>query len=99
MLGLCAKAGKLDSGEFSCEKGIKSGKAVLCILASDTSDNTKKHFKDMCSYRNIRTAETDRTKSELGHLVGKKERSVVTVNDKGFSDSILRLSEGGRANG
>lgn len=99
MLGLCAKAGKLDSGEFSCEKAIKEGKAGLCILAADASDNTKKHFTDMCTYRSIRVINSDKNKSELGHLIGKKERSVVVVNEQGFADTIFRLYEGGIANG
>ena len=53
MVGIAARAGSIASGEFSTEKALKSGKAYLVIVASDASQNTKKHFTDMCSYRNI----------------------------------------------
>ena len=50
MLGLSAKAGNVASGEFSTEKEVKEGKAHLVIVAGDASDNTKKHFRDICSF-------------------------------------------------
>ena len=53
MLGLATKAGKTVSGEFSTEKALKDGKAAMVIVAEDASENTKKHFSAMCSYRNI----------------------------------------------
>ena len=53
MIGLATKAGKVVSGEFAVEKAIKDGKAFLVIIAEDASDNTKKHFSDMCIYSKI----------------------------------------------
>mgnify|MGYP000373445540 CR=1 FL=1 len=53
MLGLSAKAGNVASGEFSTEKAVKEGKAHLVIVAGDASDNTKKHFRDMCSFYEV----------------------------------------------
>ena len=47
-LGLAARARKIQSGEFSTEKSVKSGRAALVIVASDASDNTKKKFTNMC---------------------------------------------------
>lgn len=49
-LGLAAKAGRIQSGEFSTEKSVKSGKGTLVIVASDASDNTKKKFTNMCTF-------------------------------------------------
>lgn len=97
MLGLAAKAGRVSSGEFSSEKSIKSGKAKLCILAADASDNTRKHFNDMCSYRGITCVTADYDKSELGHMVGRKDRTSVTVDDTGFAESLLKIIGGGTA--
>ena len=42
MLGMAAKAGKIESGEFSTEKAVKGGRGRLVIVAEDASDNTKK---------------------------------------------------------
>ena len=53
MLGLATKAGKTVSGEFPTEKAIKEEEAKLVLVAEDASDNTKKHFFDMCNYRSI----------------------------------------------
>ena len=33
LLGLAQKAGKVQSGEYSCEMSVKKGKAALVILA------------------------------------------------------------------
>ena len=50
-LGLATKAGKLISGEETCERALKLGKVFLVIVSDDASDNTKKKFNDMCKYR------------------------------------------------
>lgn len=52
-LGLATKAGKELSGEETCERALKSGKVYLVIVSADASDNTKKKFNDMCSYRSV----------------------------------------------
>ena len=49
-LGLATRAGKVQSGEFSTEKSVKSGRAALVMVAEDASDNTKKKFTNMCTY-------------------------------------------------
>ena len=89
-ISIAAKAGKIASGEFATEKAIKDGKAYLVIAAGDASDNTKKHFEDMCRYRKIRFCVYG-TKESLGKACGKDYRSNIAVCDKGFSDNIDRL--------
>ena len=88
MLGIAAKAGRLKSGEFASEKAIKSENAFLVILANDASENTKKHFKDMCSYRDIPLCQYG-TKEELGRCTGKESRAVIALTDEGFSNSLI----------
>lgn len=94
-LGIAEKAGKVVSGEFSVEKAIKEGRAFLVILAEDASDNTKKHFSDMCSYREIPILFFG-TKEELGGCIGKSFRANVALVDRGFAESILKKA--GRSN-
>ena len=53
LLGLAEKAGKVRSGEFSTEKAVKSGKAGLVIVSEESSDNTKKMFRNMCTYYKV----------------------------------------------
>lgn len=90
MLGLATKAGKTVSGEFSTEKALKDGKAAMVIVAEDASENTKKHFSDMCSYRHIPCYFYGK-RDVLGHAIGKEMRASLAVTDKNFSGSIQKL--------
>ena len=103
MLGLAKKAGKLLTGSDVCERAIKSGKVTLVILSSDCAEGTAKKFKDMCSFRNV-TYRILGDRYDLGKILGKDERVVVALCDKGFSDVILRMIDdslliGGEKNG
>lgn len=89
-LGLATKAGKLISGDETTERALKSGKVYLVIIAEDASDNTKKKFKDMCSYREIEILYFGE-KEKLGKYTGKKIRSVVAIIDRGFAGNLTKM--------
>lgn len=89
MIGIAARAGKIASGEFSAEKAIKCARAYLVITASDASHNTKKHFSDMCAYRNLPYYEYA-NKSQLGNCIGKKHRASLAVTDKNLAAAIIK---------
>ena len=91
-LGLAAKAGQLASGESSCERAIRSGIAYLVIVADDASQNTKKKFTDMCSYRGI-DIKFFGQKECIGRYTGKEIRSVVAVLDQGFTKRLIEMVE------
>lgn len=99
LLGLAQRAGRVKSGEFQTEESVKTLRAKLCIIASDASETTKKHIKDICNYRAIRVIEDNITKAELGHSIGRDERASITVEDEGFAKHILEKIEGGNACG
>lgn len=88
LLGIAAKAGKIQSGEFASEKAIKNEKAFLIVVAEDASLNTTKHFKDMCSYRNVPVFVYG-TKEELGRCTGKQYRAVLAVTDEGLGNTLI----------
>lgn len=89
LISLAAKAGKIVSGEFCTEREIKSGKARLVIVAEDASDNTKKKFKNMCSFYHV-PLYFYQNKAELGHAMGKEFRASLAVLDEGFSENIKK---------
>ena len=95
LLGLCMKAGRLKSGGFQTEEAVKSGKAVLVIIAADASENTKDKYKNMCSFYRVKCFEYG-NKEELGAAIGREERSTLAVCDAGFSKSLegCLISEG-----
>ena len=53
LIGLCQKAGYVKAGEFMTEKTVKSGAACLVIVAGDSSDNTKKKFRNMTDFYQV----------------------------------------------
>ena len=89
MIGLAARAGKVVSGEFSTEKAVKSSKAHLVIVAEDASDNTRKMFRNMCSFHGVPYQEYG-TKDELGRWTGKEMRASICILDEGFARSVLK---------
>ena len=87
LLGLAQKAGMVKSGEFMTESTIRSGRAFLCIVAADASDNTRKQFRDMCGYHNVPYTEYSDRES-LGHAIGKEYRASLCITDEQFAQKI-----------
>lgn len=84
LLGLAQKAGYVSSGEFMTEKSVKEKKSYLVIVASDSSDNTKKKFSNMCSYYGVPIYFIS-SKNELGNALGKEFRASLSVNNAGMA--------------
>ena len=89
MFGLAARAGKIASGEFQTETAVKSQTAYLVVVAEDASDNTKKLFRDKCSFYKIPIIILG-TKEELGHAIGKEFRASLALLDKGFAEAVIK---------
>ncbi len=87
LISLATRAGKTVSGEFCTEKEVKSGKAVLVIVAGDASDNTKKKFQNMCDFYEVPMYICE-DKDTLGHVMGKEMRASLAVLDEGFAKGI-----------
>lgn len=87
LIGLATKAGKVASGEFSTEKAVKSGKAAMVIVADNASDNTKKMFRNMCTYYKVPLYFFG-AKEELGHAMGKELRASLALLDDGFAKAV-----------
>lgn len=87
LLGLAEKAGYVASGEFSTEKSVKEGKAYVVIVAEDASDNTKKMFRNMCTFYQV-PIYFQCEKTELGHAIGKEFRASLAINNEGMAKSI-----------
>ncbi|MGN0335476.1 MAG: L7Ae/L30e/S12e/Gadd45 family ribosomal protein [Lachnospiraceae bacterium] len=93
MIGLATKAGKTVSGEFMTEKMVKSGKAFLVIVSEEASENTKKMFRNMCTYYKV-PFYTYGSKENLGHCTGKEFRASLAITDEGFAKSIEKKMNG-----
>lgn len=92
-LGLAARAGKVISGSQAVEDSVRKGNVFLVIVSEDSSEKTSSKMKELtevCAVKAIRFS----TKNNVGHHIGKPERAVVAIIDKGFSERLeVLLSE------
>ena len=88
------RSGNCVFGSESCERGLKSGKVNLVILDAAVSQNTRKHFTDMCAYRNIDLIEL-KDCERLGRSIGKANIMIIGVTDSGFCMKLLKKFEEG----
>ena len=92
LLGLAMRGRNLVSGEFQTENAIKDGSAMLVIVAEDASENTKKLFKDKCSFYHVPVFGYG-TKAMLGRAIGKDLRSSLAVTDAGLAQAIQKAMQ------
>lgn len=85
-LGFAMKAGKVRSGEFAAEKTLKSGRAALAVIDKCCSEQTKKHWQQMCNNAGVPLVEAE----EPGRAIGRDAHKVACVLDNGFAEMILR---------
>lgn len=90
LLGLAMRAGKVISGEELVIQEIRSGRAQLVFLSTDAARNVEKKVTDKCSYYNVPLYRYG-TRRELGAAIGKEERVVIAILDKGFTRSFQKL--------
>ena len=79
------------------EKIVKSGGAYLLIVAEDTSEGSKKNYKDMCNFYHVPLF-FYATKEQLGHCIGKEIRACVAVTDEGFANRLMELMKDSTVN-
>ncbi|MBO5742984.1 MAG: ribosomal L7Ae/L30e/S12e/Gadd45 family protein [Clostridia bacterium] len=89
LIGLAKRAGKISCGESACKEAIKLGKSFLIILAQDVGKNTSKNILDSCSFYKVKHLILG-TKESLGHAVGNPYNAVLSINDEGFANGILK---------
>ena len=89
MLGLCARAGKIQSGEQACELAIKHGQAQLILLDGAASQNTRKAFINACVSHSIPIRLTDA--EALGAAIGKPGRRVAVITDGKLAQKLADM--------
>ena len=93
-LGLAWVAGKLTLGTEQVRDTVKKRRAHLVILASDTSDNTKKEVLDSCEFYKAEAITVDYTMSELAAALGKLHNvACVALTDIGFKNLVINSLE------
>ena len=89
LIGLCARAGRLVSGEEATIKLIRSGKAQLAFIDEGASDNAHKAMKNACTTYNVELVSLP--EGELGRISGKPGRMAAATADEGFANSMKNI--------
>lgn len=98
LIGLSAKAGKIECGADAVEECIKRGKAKLVIVSEDAADRTKENFEFLSKQQSIKFA-IFANKDELSKTIGKNNKAVLAIKDKNLSNEIYKIICGGEAIG
>ncbi len=89
-LGLAKKAGLLETGEENTGNIVRSGKAVLVILASDASDNARRRAEGFVYGRNTPLVKIPLTKDDISLATGRNGCSMAVFKDLGFASNFLK---------
>lgn len=94
LLGLATKAGKIAFGIESCKEAILKKKAKLVIVAEDAAKRTRQNVMELCEKENIPCIEFG-TIEEISKSIGKNNKAVIAIKEKGFSLAIIKIINGG----
>lgn len=83
LLGLAMRARMIVLGEEFVLKELAKGNNPVVFLASDSGDNIKKKVHDKTKIYDF-TLITKFNSDELSRAIGKENRRLILVSDKGF---------------
>ena len=90
MLGLCARARKLITGEKAVIQAVREGGCCLVALDGAASDNAVKAVSNACESHGVPLVRT--APAALGNAIGRPGRMAAAVTDAGMAARILELS-------
>ena len=93
MLGLCARAGKLITGEKAVVQAVRAGSACAAVLDGAASENAVKAVSQACQTHGVPLVRTG--DFALGDAIGKPSRWAAAVTDAHMAQRLITLSGGG----
>lgn len=90
MLGLCARAGKLITGEKACVQAVRGGGAFAALLDGAASENAVKALSRACESHGVPLIRTG--EFALGDAIGKPDRMAAAITDARMAARIIELS-------
>ena len=89
MLGICQRAGGMQSGTDMVLKCIRDGRCRLALLDEGSSGATQKKIADACGCRGVSLMYLPA--GLLGEACGREGRMTAAVLEEGFADRIRGL--------
>ena len=90
MLGLCARAGRLITGEKACVQAVRGGSAFAVVLDGAASENAVKAVSRACETHGVPLVRTGAY--ALGDAIGKPDRMAAAITDARMAARIIELS-------
>lgn len=90
LLGFAQKAGKLATGDETCEIYLRRKKVKLILLASDAAENTLEKWQRAGAVHKVPVYVIGDRES-LSEAIGKVNRTVLAVLDSGFAKQMEKL--------
>ena len=90
LLGLASRARNVCFGADSVEEDIKKKKVKLVIIATDSSDRTKRRFIKLCEESQIPIFIYESI-DKISKAIGKSNKAVIGIKDFNISKEIERI--------
>ena len=94
--GLAARAGKVVCGADVVREHNLKKKVFIVIIAEDSSTNTKEKFLKLSNDNGIKAFVYGNMENN-SKSIGKKNKAIIGVSDKNFSEAIAKIIIGGDA--
>lgn len=92
--GLAAKAGKIVCGADAVEEAMMKKKVFVVLIAEDASAKTREKFGKNAEKANIPCYVYGNI-DQNSKVIGKKNKAILAIKDKNFSNAICQIINGG----
>lgn len=94
-IGLAMRAGKLVSGYDAVASELRAGRGELIIFSKNISTNTLESLMNLAEkYEGeFPVAFSFGSKAELGMAIGKPDRAILVITDKGMAKRLTEMLE------
>lgn len=90
LVGLSRRAGRLAAGEEPVHLALKSGKAVLVLVAGDAAENSLRRVTHWAEEAGVPWCQIPHTKEELGGVLGCNSCALLSLTDLGLAAAAAR---------
>jgi len=91
MLGLCARAGRLITGEKAVVQAVRAGGCHAVVLDGAAAGNAEKAVSQACRTHGVPLVRTGPMR--LGDAIGRPGRMAAAITDGRMAERVIELSQ------